>query len=146
MNKREQKTFITGAIAASEQAGSRLTEPRRLVLEIIAGAGKPLGAYHILDELSRRMDNPKPPTAYRAIEHWLGLGVIHRIASLNAYMPCRSDHRHEGSQFMICHACGTVVEAHLCELPQPLAEKAGREKFSLTSWNVELHGTCRKCL
>ncbi len=145
MNKREQKDFISAVTRHCENEGLRLTEPRRHVLEIIAAHDKPVGAYDILAALAERMDRPKPPTAYRAIEFWIEQGFVHRIESLNAFVPCRSDHRHEGSQFMICDSCGTVIESHLCDLPKPLADKTRAAHFTMSRWNVELHGMCAKC-
>lgn len=125
--------------------GIRFTLPRQLVLEIIADARKPIGAYDVLAELSKKIDNPKPPTAYRAIEFLSEHGFIHRIESLNAYVICHSDHLHQGSQFMICDNCGTVVETHLCHLPEPLMSKMVEVDFHLSRWNVELHGQCDAC-
>ena len=125
--------------------GIRFTEPRRLVLEIILAATKPLGAYDILAELAKKIDNPKPPTAYRAIEFLTEHGFVHRIESLNAYVTCHSDHRHQGSQFMICDSCGEVTETHLCHLPPPLEAKTQEAGFHLSRWNVEIHGTCAAC-
>lgn len=140
---------VAAVLAQAEafcRAGSiRFTEPRRHVLEIIAGAGRPMGAYDILGALGRYLQNPKPPTAYRAIEFLEEHGFIHRIESLNAYVVCGTGHRHRGSQFLICDGCGMVVEAHLCELPADLAAKAAAEGFALTRWNAELHGTCARC-
>lgn len=145
MPSKTQKELINKTFRACEHAGERLTAPRRAVLEIIAAQDKPIGAYDILHLLAQKLDNPKPPTAYRAIDFWLGRGVIHRIESLNAYVICQTDHHHEGSQFMICDSCGAVGETHLCTLPPQLTEKTEKAGFHLSSWNVELHGTCRKC-
>lgn len=145
MKKTELKAFMAEAASHCEREGHRLTDPRRFVLEIIAGHDRPVGAYDILAALSQKMDRPGPPTAYRAIEFWIQQGFIHRIESLNAFVPCGSNHRHEGSQFMICDGCGTVIEAHLCDLPKPLAEKTKAAHFQLRRWNVELHGMCEHC-
>lgn len=123
----------------------RFTDPRREVLKIIASHTKPLGAYEILEKLGMVIQNPKPPTVYRAIEFWQEHGFIHRIESLNAYTACEAGHRHKGSQFMICDSCGIVTEAHLCDLPQPLQETATKHTFKPSSWNLEIHGTCEKC-
>ena len=53
--------------------GHRITEPRFAVLKIIASSKKPIKAYEILSQLSKILKNPKPPTAYRAIEFWQNL-------------------------------------------------------------------------
>jgi Fe2+ or Zn2+ uptake regulation protein len=46
---------------------------------------------------------------------------------------------------MVCDSCGTVIEAHLCHIPDDLARRAAQEGFSLNRWDAELHGTCRSC-
>lgn len=145
MNKTDVKNLLKNAQTYCEAGGHRFTDPRQFVLEIIASASKPITAYDILARLGEKLDNPKPPTAYRAIEFLTEHHFIHRIESMNAYMVCQTDHRHEGSQFMICDDCGTVTEAHLCHLPPSLEAKTKSEGFHLSSWNVELHGTCKSC-
>ena len=123
----------------------RFTLPRQEVLKIIASRSKPMGAYDILNELGNVLDQPKPPTAYRAIEFWQQQGFIHRIESLNAYVLCRAGHRHTGAQFLICDDCGLVIETHICEMPQPLQQSAKKNAFTPSSWNIEIRGRCDDC-
>lgn len=123
----------------------RLTKPRIEVLKIISKSTKPLGAYEILEELGKVIETPKPPTVYRAIEFWQQTGFIHRIESLNAYAICHADHRHKDSQFMICNDCGTVIEAHICEMPKALKSMAEKYTFLPSIWNLEIHGLCQNC-
>lgn len=115
------------------------------VLDIIDSGEKPLRAYEILDKLATIIKNPKPPTVYRAIEFWQEHGFIHRIESLNAYTSCAAAHQHQGSQFMICDDCGTVIESHLCDLPQALHDNAVKNTFIASSWNFEIYGLCAAC-
>lgn len=145
MNKKDASKVIKEVADFCQTRGIRFTDSRRHVLEIMAGANKPMGAYDILDALGRYVDNPKPPTAYRAIEFLMEHGFVHKISSLNAYVLCGADHRHHGSQFLVCDSCGTVVEAHLCQLPQDLEKHVKSQGFHLSRWDAELHGTCRKC-
>jgi Fur family zinc uptake transcriptional regulator len=125
--------------------GHRLTDSRAAVLRIVSKAKKPLGAYDILEALRAYMDNPKPPTAYRAIEFWQAHGFIHRIESLNAYVACHAGHRHDGSQYLVCDNCGDVQEIHLCSVPEALKKQAGTHNFTLKRWSTELHGLCTRC-
>ena len=129
-----------------KEHGERFTAPREYVLEIIASASKPLTAYDALEELSKKLDNPKPPTAYRALEFLQEHGFIHRIESLNAYIYCSENHRHHGSQFMICDECGRVEEIHLCHMPEGLSKQAQAKNFHPDFWNLELHGKCGDCI
>ncbi len=128
-----------------EEHKHRFTEPRKAVLSIISQHSKPLSAYEVLDKLGKVLDNPKPPTAYRAIEFWESQGFIHRIESLNAYTMCKAGHQHEGSQFMICGSCGDIEEAHMCSMPEALKKTTSQKGFETKSWNLEIFGTCNKC-
>ena len=123
----------------------RYTKPREFVLKIIASSKKPLRAYDILKQLSLVLKNPKPPTAYRAIDFWVKNNFIHRIESLNAYSICEADHLHSGSQFLICNQCGDVTESHICEIPEIIKKKIQKKIFSAKSWNLEVKGICSKC-
>lgn len=146
MKKADIQALVKKVAASCEGEGHRFTPPRRIALEIIAAASPtPVSAYDVLARMGEKLPNPKPPTAYRAIEFLERQHIIHRIESLNAYALCRSDHRHDGSQFLICDDCGKVSEIHLCHLPAPLAAMTKQEHFTLTRWNVEVHGTCHAC-
>ena len=136
------KKLLELAVRHCEEQGHRLTEPRQTVLEIIARAKKPIGAYDIIDAMPA---GTKPPTVYRALEFWQQEGFVHEIASLNAYTTCHADHLHAGSQFMVCDGCGDVEEVHLCHLPPPFEKKMAATGFTLARWNAELRGICRKC-
>ena len=139
------QSIIEQAKLYCTQQKQRLTQPRLEVLKIIAESRKPLGAYQILEKLGQIIKSPKPPTAYRAIEFWQQQRFIHRIESLSAYVICHAGHRHPGGQFMICNACGLVIEAHHCRLPEALRMHAVKNTFTPCSWNVEIHGTCAQC-
>lgn len=128
-----------------QQQQQRFTDPRRYVLEILLASSKPLGAYDILQRLGDYLPNPKPPTAYRAIEFWQAHGFVHRIESLNAYIVCRAGHHHKGSQYVICELCNDVQEIHLCSIPSDLARAMQDKGFSAKYWNAEIHGLCQNC-
>lgn len=123
----------------------RITPPRIAVYDIVVTAQKPMTAYEVLEALGQKLDSPKPPTAYRALEFLQKHGFVHRIESLNAYIACGAGHRHHGSQFMICDSCNHVEEAHLCHVPKGLNEQIADKGFQLSYWNAELHGTCKNC-
>lgn len=123
----------------------RVTPPRMTAFKIVHSTKTPITAYEVLEEMGKTLKSPKPPTAYRALDFLAEHGFVHRIESLNAYVPCDVNHKHDGSQFMICDSCESVEEIHLCHLPQKLQDKVDAEKFTMHHWNVEVHGTCAKC-
>ena len=85
----------------------RLTELRKRVLELIWGSHAPVGAYAIMDLLRAEGRNAMPPTVYRALDFLLEQGLIHRIASLNAYIGCSHPADTHAMQYLICKRCGT---------------------------------------
>jgi Fur family transcriptional regulator, zinc uptake regulator len=88
----------------------RLTPIRRKVLQALAASHKPLGAYDIMDAVGG--PRPAPITVYRALEFLIALGLVHRIASRNAYLACVNNHRTGALvAFLICDGCGAVGEA-----------------------------------
>ena len=99
-----------------------------------------MGAYDILEKLGAYIDNPKPPTAYRAIDFWKDHGFVHKIESLNAYMACCEDHMHGDAHFLICDDCHSVEEIHNHQKNENLP-KGFVAKKTLT----ETHGTCQEC-
>ena len=138
-------TLLKKAIKFCEENKHRLSKPRLEVLNIINASKKPIKAYEILKKLSENLSNPKPPTAYRAIEFWQKYNFIHRIESLNAYSACEAQHLHNGSQFMICDSCGKVIESHICDLPSVILESIKKKTFKPTKWNLEINGVCNQC-
>ena len=129
--------LIQNAEAHCKTQRERFTAPRRDVLLVLAHAAKPMGAYEILAAMP---EGTKPPTVYRALEFWAREGIIHHIASLNAYAACRAGHRHTGAQFTLCDDCGDVAETALP--PAPPAQGTG---FMPSRWSTEIHGTCARC-
>ncbi|MFO1243524.1 MAG: Fur family transcriptional regulator [Rickettsiales bacterium] len=122
-----------------------LTGSRKQVFETLSQSDEPLSAYDILARLASEGVSG-PPTIYRALEKLQGLGLVHRIESLNAYKVCERHHDHgHAAQFAICRNCGTVTEIenkHLHEAIQEWAEKSG---FFIESETVEVHGLCGTC-
>jgi len=125
--------------------GYKFTRPRELVLEILVNEGKPLGAYEILQKLSKQIDNPKPPTVYRAIQFWHKEGFIHCVDSLKSYVACESEHHIGQTQFLVCTVCNNVKELE-CDINfSPVSKLASCHKFLIRSYTLEIKGLCNDC-
>jgi Fur family transcriptional regulator, zinc uptake regulator len=123
----------------------RLTEQRRRVLEILCSAGRPIGAYEILDSMR---DGPRalaPPTVYRALDFLLGQGLVHKIESLHAFVGCDHPGRPHASQFLICDRCGAVKELEDEGVARSLRSAADGTGFQPARPVVELIGVCASC-
>ena len=139
----EQAMAEAEALCSAQSA--RLTPLRARVLELIWQSHKPLGAYAILEMLSQEGRAPAPPTVYRALEFLLKYGLVHRIASLNAYAGC-SRPGHAGSgQFLICSDCGTVAELSSAGISAAIEAAAEAEAFTADLHTVEITGLCPHC-
>lgn len=125
--------------------GHKLTKPRARVLEILLEEGKPLGAYQILEKLSLIMNNPKPPTVYRAIQFWQKEGFIHSLDSLNSYVACCHEHHVGQTKFLLCKECDFAKELNAAIDFSPITKLADLIKFSVKNYTVEIKGLCADC-
>jgi Fur family transcriptional regulator, zinc uptake regulator len=126
--------------------GSRLTPLRKEVLELILNASGPMGAYDLLAKIKSDSDRPAaPPTVYRTLDFLLEKGLIHRLTSINAYIPCC--HPREGHQaaFLICTECKTVKEASAQGLLQQLDVISSSDGFIAHHSIIEISGICQQC-
>ena len=65
----------------------KLSKNQALVYEALSQAGKPVGAYDLLDQLKAH-GLKAPLQIYRALESLIELKVVHRLESLNAWTTC----------------------------------------------------------
>jgi Fur family zinc uptake transcriptional regulator len=140
---------IQTALATAEEAcraqGLRLTPIRRRVLELVWQNHQPVGAYDLLEQLSRDGRRAMPPTVYRALDFLVEAGLVHRLATLNAFVGCSDpDHAHQG-QFLICSDCHTVLELKSDTIGRSLTRAAAAKGFKVREQNVELAGLCPEC-
>ncbi len=141
---------VSHALAEAEglcaRQGLRLTALRKRVLELVWQSHKPLGAYDILGVLSEEDGRrAAPPTVYRALDFLLENGLVHRIASLNAFVGCNQpEHAHQG-QFLICRHCHAAIELEQAAISDAIIASAGEVGFSVESQTVEVVGLCAGC-
>ena len=134
---------LEAARARCQDAGQRWTGPRARVYELLLAARQPVKAYDLMDRFHEGR-SAKPPTVYRALEFLEGLGLAHRIASLNAYTACGADEPEHAAAFLVCDCCGSAEEF----TPGPVAaatDAARRSGFSPSGIALEVHGRCRDC-
>jgi Fur family zinc uptake transcriptional regulator len=128
------------------KSGLQLTPLRRQILAILADAPAPLGAYAIIEELSREQRKAvAPPTVYRTLEFFLDNGFLHKIESRNVYAPCEHlGHDHQGI-LLICERCGRTDEIENPRLDKLLRETAAKAGFVAQRQVVEVEGLCESC-
>jgi Fur family zinc uptake transcriptional regulator len=126
------------------QRQRRFTAIRRRVLELVWRRHQPIGAYELL-ELLQSDGRSAPPTVYRALDFLQQLGLVHRLASLNAYVGCAQPGEPHDGQFLICEACQSLAELDAPTITSAIAESAAHSGFEPRRHTVEIMGLCPNC-
>ena len=135
------------AMSLCSARGAQLTELRRQILELLWKSGRPTGAYELIEALKQRDARPVgPPTVYRALEFLMSQGLVAKIESRNAYVPCAHPERRHDCLFFICSTCGASVELEDRRLACLISENAALIGFRPTRRVVEVEGICTRCI
>lgn len=122
-----------------------MTRLREQVLSLVWQSHRPLGAYDILDSLNAGGRKAAPPTVYRTLDFLQQMGLVHRIASLNAFVGCNQpDHRHTGC-FLICDQCHNVLEIKATRIHEAIEAESNEQGFRQRGAVVEVNGLCPGC-
>ena len=147
--KHDHASCVERCLEAAEQVcrdhQARLTPQRRRVLEILLADHVAVGAYEIVDRLADGGRRPAPTIVYRALDFLIELGLVHRLASLNAFIACGHPGAVHGAQFLICDRCGVVAELADPELTEAVRMAAMRANFAVVRPVVEIAGRCPAC-
>lgn len=136
---------LADAKAICQRQNARLTATRERVLELIWQSHRPLGAYDVLAMLAQEGHNAAPPTVYRALDFLQQHGLVHRIASLNAFIGCtHAGTRHQGI-FLICFSCRNVLELSAPLVSEAIGNAASAVQFQPDNVTVEVSGQCPRC-
>lgn len=139
-----RKVLARAEILCSER-GVRLTEQRKSVLRLLCSAEKPLSAYDLLDKMREEIENPAPPTVYRALDFLQEQGLVHKLESLHAFVGCTHPEHPHSSQFLICASCGEVAEVEDQTITESLKAAGQAIGFCAKHPVVEVLGTCAQC-
>ena len=122
----------------------KLTKNQTLVYDALKREDKPVGAYDLLDKL-REHGLKAPLQIYRALDRLIGLRLVHRLESLNAWTTCCDTDHVSAAVFVICDDCGNVeehIDVGLSSSMENIAKKIG---FVPKRPVFEIHGRCGDC-
>ena len=140
---------VADILAAAERVCAdhrvRLTAQRRRVLEIVAEKHAAVGAYEIMDRMAEQGRRPAPVTVYRALEFLIDNGLVHRLASLNAFIACAHPGEGHAPAFLICRCCDAVAETRTDPGDGPLDGLAAESGFVVERAVIEAVGICPNC-
>lgn len=138
------ETALKNAEELCKQKQQRFTIIRRKVLELVWQQHKPIGAYEVL-ELLQKDGRSAPPTVYRALDFLQQMGLVHRIASLNAYVGCAHPGEPHDGQFLICEACHSLAELDVPAISNAINQSAADSGFAAHRQTIEVMGLCPSC-
>lgn len=131
-------------LEALDDAGYRVTEPRRAVAGLIADRDGHFTAADLVDEGRRRHPGLGRATIFRALDVFAGLGLVERVdlpAGDHAYVACEPAHHHHA----ICTSCGRSLDVDDLGLTDVLADIGRRSGFRVTAHRLEIFGLCAAC-
>ena len=134
----EGRRALIRAEALCAEHGQRLNDAGRRVLKALLAADRALKAYDLTHALATRGRSAGPPTIYRALRILVGVGLVHRIESLNAFVACRFPGEVHLPGFKICEACGAAEEFRVEPVPSQATGQDCRLVF-------EILGPCQSC-
>jgi Fe2+ or Zn2+ uptake regulation protein len=131
-------------VTALDDAGYRLTEPRRAVADLVAGHGGHFTVPDLARAARERRLNVSRATLFRALEVMVEIGVVERLdlpSGDHAYVPCARAHHHH----VVCSRCGRTAEVDDSGLTDAVNDIARASGFRIDTHRVELFGLCRHC-
>jgi Fur family transcriptional regulator, ferric uptake regulator len=129
------------------QASQRYTRGRKVVIEVLAGAGHPVS----IDDICGRAPRLPRSSAYRHLVELQQVGVVRRVAANDDYSRFElaediTEHHHH----LLCTCCGKVLDV----TPTPAFEQAmaryldnlaSTSGFVGTDHRLDVLGTCATC-
>jgi Fe2+ or Zn2+ uptake regulation protein/predicted O-methyltransferase YrrM len=127
------------------RSGYRLTEPRRVVAELVAARSGHFTANDLIADAQAKNLGIGRATIFRALDLFTELEVLERLdlpSGEHAYVPCLPQHHHH---HIVCQVCGRVTEVEELGLGAAIEEIQGRTGWQVESHRVELYGRCPEC-
>lgn len=127
-------------------AGERLTPARINAYSVLLSQARPISAYELLALIEQEEGRKLAPlTIYRQLDFLVRVGLVHKLASAQAYVACEHpDHPHD-SLYLVCSNCGKAQELESSGLLQIVGKAAKTRGFKPEKPIVEVPGLCDSC-
>ncbi len=139
-----------GALQLAEkrcaEAGEKLTPARINAYAELFAQARPVSAYELLALLEIREGRKLAPlTVYRQLDFLTRVGLVHRLASAQAFVACaHPEHAHEGL-YLVCSSCGRSDELESKPLAAVISKAARSRGFKSEKQIIEVRGLCQDC-
>ena len=140
-----ESPYIDFALNRLKERGFRITRGRKLVLDALLAAERPLSPYALHDLLAGRGEKVDTVSIYRTLETLENNGIAHRVAFSGGYLPCRLEDHPGCHHHLICRECGVVEEVDCPGMGAVEKGAAEESHFRIERHLVEFVGLCPGC-
>ena len=132
-------------VEALDEAGYRLTGPRRVVAELITERSGHFTANDLIAQAQERDLGIGRATIFRALDLFTELQLLERIdlpTGDHAYVPCLPGFHHH---HLVCQRCAKVTEVADLGLGEAIAGMERDTGWTVQKHRLELYGLCPEC-
>jgi len=125
--------------------GYRLTESRKMVVEVLDSVQRPLSPYDIQKYLQEKGKELNHVTIYRVLDLLCSLNLAHRVNIAGGFVRCTLGGQEGCHGHMVCRSCGSITEFSdkaFCRRENKVAEELG---FFAEQHVIEFSGLCSSC-
>ncbi len=135
---------VPAAVAALRARGLRISAARRLVLEALFTAGRPVSVEELADGLGGRVPQSDVASTYRNLETLEALGIVRHVHlghGPGRYAPAGAPE----SEYLACETCGAFVVADARSLEPVRDLVRAAFGFEARFSHFPLVGLCADC-
>ncbi len=124
--------------------GSRLTEARRAVVEVMAESRRALTPVEVYDRARQQYPDLGLVSVYRTLEKLEALGLVQRVhhsKDCQAFLTAGQGHQH----LALCSRCGKAILFEGDDLSALFDQVASQTGFEIQEHWLQLYGLCRDC-
>ena len=141
----DYRTFCIERLKAS---GSRITEPRKLVIDCLDKHDRAVSAREIFESIEQTKYRIDYATVYRILERFKELKLIHQVLPSGNFIACKSysgnKEIHVLVQCTICHASYEIDIPDAFNAPLLWSLKKNPD-FEMIQGIFQIEAICRKC-
>jgi len=137
-------TTVETFAAALDRAGYSMTEPRRVVANLVGARDGHFTALDLVQDATNRRLGVGRATVFRTLELFGELGLVERLDLPNgehAYVACEPAHHHH----VVCQRCGRSSEIETCGIDEVAAAIETQTGYVVDTHRIELFGLCGDC-
>jgi len=144
------KTFLDSCVSLLRKDGSRITQPRLLVINCLGRSDSPLTAREVHEIISKdkKASNIDQVSVYRILEALLKLELVHQVFPSGGYLACF--HIKCGAAVHVLTRCSSCEQIEELDLPQEaiapiLRYLKTKQHFQPDSHLFQMNGLCSEC-